>query len=169
MNRLEKQELISNLKSIFEDNSCVVVNHYKGLSVAELQSLRRNALQADVGFKVVKNNLAAIALQDTQSEVLKELFVGPVAIAWSNDPITCTKLVVDFSKSNDKLVVMGGCYNSSLLSQSDVKTLASLPSMDELRGKLVGLLTAAATKLAVLTKTPATNVARVLKAYADKQ
>ncbi|MDR2007349.1 MAG: 50S ribosomal protein L10 [Alphaproteobacteria bacterium] len=168
MNRSEKEELVSELNGIFTSAKSVIVVHYKGLSVAQIEELRNITSKADMGFKVIKNSLASLALRDTQNSVLDEFLVGPSAIAWGEDPVSCAKLVNDFAKKNQHLAIIGGAYNSSKLSAADVNTLATLPSFDELRGKLVGLLTAAATKVAVITRTPATNVIGVLKAYSEK-
>ncbi|MDR0484266.1 MAG: 50S ribosomal protein L10 [Alphaproteobacteria bacterium] len=168
MNRSEKQELISELNEIFASTKSVIVVHYKGLTVAQIEDLRNITSKAEVGFKVIKNSLASLALKDTQNSVLDEFLVGPSAIAWGEDPVSCAKLINDFSKKNPHLAIIGGSYNSSKLSAADVNTLATLPSFDELRGKLVGLLTAAATKVAVISRTPATNVIGVLGAYSKK-
>ncbi len=168
MNRSEKQDLISELNEVFSNTKSVVVVHYKGLTVAQIEELRNSTSKAEIGFKIVKNSLASLALKDTQNSVLDEFFVGPSAIAWGEDPVSCAKIINDFSKKNPHLAIIGGSYNASKLSASDVNTLATLPSFDEIRGKLVGLLTAAATKVAVLSRTPATNVVGVLEAYSKK-
>ena len=168
MNRSEKQDLISELNEVFSNTKSVIVVHYKGLTVAQIEELRDTTSKADIGFKIVKNSLASLALKDTQNSVLDEFFVGPSAIAWGEDPVSCAKIFSDFAKKNPHLAIIGGSYNASKLSAADVNTLATLPSFDEIRGKLVGLLTAAATKVAVITRTPATNVVGVVEAYSKK-
>lgn len=168
MNRSEKQELISELNEVFSNTKSVVVVHYKGLTVAQIEELRNATSKADIGFKIVKNSLASLALKDTQNSVLDEFFVGPSAIAWGEDPVSCAKIINDFAKKNPHLAIIGGSYNASKLTAVDVNTLATLPSFDEIRGKLVGLLTAAAVKVAVITRTPATSVVGVVEAYSKK-
>ncbi|MCL2567792.1 MAG: 50S ribosomal protein L10 [Alphaproteobacteria bacterium] len=168
MNRSEKQELVSELNGIFVSAKSIIVVHYKGLTVAQIEELRNITAKSDMGFKVIKNSLASLALKDTQNSVLDEFLVGPSAIAWGEDPVSCAKLINDFSKKNPHLAIIGGSYDSSKLSAADINMLATLPSFDEIRGKLVGLFTAAATKVAVITRTPATNVIGVLKAYSKK-
>ena len=168
MKRFEKQQLIQDLQSIFANNKAVVVVHYKGLTVSDLESLRKEVYQVGAGFRVVKNNLASIAAKETNNNVIDEFLVGPTAIVFGNDPVSSAKTLVEFSKKKDKLVILGGAFDSSKLSAADVNTLATLPSFDELRGKIVGLLVAAATKLAVIARTPATNVIGVLEAYSKK-
>jgi len=166
--RLEKESLVSDLSKVFSDNSAVVVVHYKGLTVAQLNDVRTNARKNEIGFEVVKNSLASIALKETQSLPLADLLKGPTAIAWGNDPVSLAKVLADLGKKSDKLVIQGGVFNGSALSAADVNALSTLPSFDELRGKLVGLLTAAATKVAVISRTPATNVVGALSSYAKK-
>ncbi len=168
MNRSEKGELIAELNKVFLNASSVIVVHYKGLTVAELEDLRKQTSNLDIGFKIVKNSLASLALKDTQNSILDEFFSGPSAIAWGEDPISCAKIINDFAKKNPKLAIVGGSYNSSKLLAADVKILATLPSMDEIRGRLVGIMTAVATKVAVIARTPATNVVGVLEAYSKK-
>ena len=158
MDRKQKTELLADLKKLFEGNDLVVVSHYKGLTVAEVETLRNDIRQAGAGFRITKNRITRLALEGTKFEGLKDLFTGPTAIAFSNDPIAAAKAVVTFSKTNEKLVVMGGgTSEAKVLSVDEVKYLASIPSLDELRAKLVGLLQA-----------PASQVARVLVAYSEK-
>lgn len=157
MKRSEKQSLISDLKQTMDQANAVIVVHYKGLTVANMEALRSVAYKSGVSFKIVKNSLADIASKGTKNEVLSTFFVGPVAILWGEDSVTCSKIVGDFSKTNDKLKIVGGSFEGKALSLEDVKILSTLPSFDELRGKIVGLLKASGTKLAV-----------VLKAYAEK-
>ncbi len=169
MKRLEKQGLISDLNNVFQKYSSVMVVHYKGLTVAEMESLRKDMSKHDISFKVVKNSLASIATSDTQNTVLNDFFVGPTAIVWGDEPVACAKVLLDFSKKNQSLSIVGGAYNGIKLSVAEVTHLATLPSFDELRGKIVGLLTAAATKLVVVSRTPATNLVGVLSAYSEQK
>ena len=168
MKRFEKQELISDLNMIFSNNSSIILVHYKGINVSDMEGIRGTLRDSELGFKVIKNSLASIALQETANASLDGLLNGPIAVSWGNDPVTMSKIFVDMNKKNENLVIQGGVYNGVLLSVDEIKTLASLPSFEELRGKLVGLLTAAATKIAVISKTPATNVVGVLESYAKK-
>ncbi|UQY80943.1 50S ribosomal protein L10 [Candidatus Hepatincola sp. Av] len=168
MKRLEKEKLIANLGNVFTEANAVMVVHYKGMTVANLNSLREKAYPLGINFKVVKNSLAVRALGDTKNQVLNDFFVGPTAIAWGEDPLSCAKLVNDFAKTNPKFVIVGGSYDGIKLASTEVTQLANLPSFDEIRGKLAGLLVAVATKVAVLAKTPATNLVGVTKAYGSK-
>ncbi len=168
MKRFEKQNLITGLKDIFSNNSSIIVVQYKGLNVVSIENIRKETRGASVGFKVIKNSLASIALKGTPNETLADFMTGPTAIAWGSDPVSIAKLLSDMSKKYDKLSVVGGVYNGSKLSASDVKVLSSLPSFEIIRGKIVGLLTAAATKVVMVTRAPATNVIGVLNAYSKK-
>lgn len=168
MDRLQKRELVETLKGEFNRCPLVVVTRQTGLSVAEITDLRVRAKNAGASFKVAKNSLAKIALKETQHVELSDHFVGPTAIAYSQDPIAAAKAVVEFAKTNDKLKVVAAGLSGKILSESDVKALASLPSLDELRSKLLGILLAPATKVAGVLSAPGTQVARVFKAYAEK-
>lgn len=168
MDRTEKQELVAKLRKLFEDSEGIVVAHYSGMTVTQLEALRKRARESGAGFKVAKNRLVRLALEGTDFQGLQDLFKGPTAIAYSKDPVAPAKVVVEFAKTNDKLVVVGGGMGKQVLDVNNVKALASLPSLDELRGKLVGLLVAPATKIAGVVQAPAGQLARVVKAYADK-
>ena len=157
VNRDQKTELLNDLKKLFDSHEVIVVSHYKGLTVGEVSELRDNIRKAGAGFRVTKNRIARLALEDTKFTGLKDLFKGPVAIAFANDPVAACKACVEFAKNNEKLVIVGGGMGTKVLSAAEVKYLASIPSMDELRAKLVGLLQA-----------PAAKVARVFKAYSEK-
>ena len=157
MNREQKTQLLQDLKKLFDENESLVIAHYKGLTVAEVSALRNNVRKSGAGFRVTKNRIAKLALEGTKFAGLKDLFTGPAAIAFSKDPIVASKVLVNFSKENEKLVVIGGGMGSKVLSVDDVKHLASIPSLDELRAKLIGLLQA-----------PAAQLARVTKAYSEK-
>ncbi len=168
MERAQKSEMVGMLEGVFGEAGVVVVTHYAGLNVAEMTQLRNQLREAGGQLKVVKNRLVKRALAGKTGEAASDLFTGPVAIAYSADPITAPKAAVDFAKKNDKLVLIGGWMGERLLDEAGVKSLAALPSLDQLRGKLVGLIQAPATKVAGVLQAPAGQLARVLKAYADK-
>ena len=169
MDRTAKADLVSTLNGVFDTSAVVVVAHYKGLTVADMQKLRSQMKQAGATVKVAKNRLASIALDGTDVASIKPLLKGPTLLAYSSDPVAAAKVAVDFAKTNDKLEIVGGAMGSVLLDPAGVQALASLPSLDELRGKLVGLIAAPATKLATITQAPAAQIARVLAAYSEKQ
>ncbi len=158
MKREEKQELITELKGVFDSAKLVVVVLNKGLTVADVTELRNNVRKDGAGYRVAKNRLAKLALAGTPCEELADLLVGPTALAYSEDAIAASRAVVKMSKTNDKLEVVGGVMNGKKVDVNTIKELASLPSLDELRGKLVGLLQA-----------PAGQLARLAKAYSEKE
>jgi large subunit ribosomal protein L10 len=166
VDRAAKRELVSTLNDVFKDTGVVVVAHYKGLTVAQMQKLRREMKQAGAAVKVAKNRLAKIALEGTDVASIAPLMKGPTLIAYSSDPVAAPKVAINFAKGNDKFVILGGAMGQTALNPDGVKALASLPSLDELRAKIVGLLVAPATKLAQLTNAPAAKLARVFGAYA---
>jgi large subunit ribosomal protein L10 len=166
--RAAKAEQIAELKEVFKTTNTVVVAHYAGLTVAQMQNLRKQARQAGTTVKVAKNRLAKIALEGTDVASISPLLKGPTVIAYSNDPVGASKVAADFAKANEKFVILGGAMGKTALDPNSVKALAALPSLDELRAKIVGLLVAPATKIAQLTNAPAAKLARVVQAYADK-
>jgi large subunit ribosomal protein L10 len=168
MDRTEKTESIESLKGLFDEAGVVVITHYSGLTVAEMTTLRVRLAEAGAGLKVVKNRLAKIALDGRPGAAASDLFKGPIAIAFSPDPVSAPKVLVEFAKSNEKLKLLGAIMGDSIIDQAGVKALATLPSLDELRGKIVGLLQAPATRVATVLQAPAGQLARVFKAYADK-
>jgi large subunit ribosomal protein L10 len=168
VNRAEKAESVASLKEVFKASKVVVVAHYSGLTVAQLQTLRRQMKQAGAHVKVAKNRLAKIALDGSDVASIAPLLKGPTLIAYSGDPVAAPKVATDFAKANEQFVILGGAMGKTALDVNGVKQLASLPSLDELRGKIVGLIQAPATKLAQLTNAPAAKVARVIQAYASK-
>ena len=168
MERAAKAESITELSEVFKTSNVVVVAHYSGLSVAQMQNLRRQMKQAGAQVKVAKNRLAKIALKDTDVAAISPLLKGPTVLAYSGDPVAAPKVAVDFAKANEAFVILGGSMGKTALDLNGVKALASLPSLDELRGKIVGLLVAPATKIAQLVNAPAAKVARVVQAYASK-
>lgn len=168
MDRGKKEALVAELRQTFDENELVVVTHQSGLTVAEASDLRRKMREAGARFKVTKNRLAKLALKDTKFEHLTDDFTGPTAIAVSVDPVAAAKVAVEFANKNDKLQIVSGALGEKGLDADGVKALAKLPSLDELRGKIVGLLQAPAGKLAAVTQAPAGQLARVFGAYAAK-
>ncbi|NQV60050.1 MAG: 50S ribosomal protein L10 [Alphaproteobacteria bacterium] len=169
MDRAQKREAVAELNAVFSSTSSVIVTHYSGLSVAEITDLRQQMQAAGATFKVTKNRLTKLALDGTLYAPLTDLFTGPTGIAYSDDPVAPAKVAVNFAKSNEKLIVLGGGMGDKQLDVNGVKALASLPSLDALRGKLVGLLQAPATKLAGVIQAPASQLARVLSAQGSKE
>jgi large subunit ribosomal protein L10 len=169
MDRAQKQESIESLKSVFNDAGAVVVTHYMGLTVAEMTDLRLRLRKEGAAIKVVKNTLALKALDGKLGDKGEKLFTGPVAIAYGPDAVSAAKVAVQFAKENDKLKVVGGVLDqTNVLDENAVRALATLPSLDELRGKLIGLIQAPATKIAGVLQAPAGQLARVFNAYATK-
>lgn len=166
MNRTEKEVLVGELNRTLSETAIVVVTRQSGLTVAEVSDLRAKMRKAGARYKVTKNRLARLALKGTQFEQLDALFTGPTAISTSADPVAVAKVAVDFAKANGKLTIVGGAFGDQMLDVDGIKNLATLPSLDELRGKIVGLLQAPATKLAGVVQAPAAQLARVLNAKA---
>lgn len=169
MNRAQKEQMVAELHAVLSQTSLVVVTHYSGLKVAQISDLRRQMRDMGASFKVTKNRLVRLALDDTPYHQLVDLFAGPTAIACSDDPIAAAKVAVDYAKKNDQLVIVGGAMGEVRLDVEGVKALAAMPSLDELRGKLVGLLQAPATKVAGVLQAPAAQLARVLRAKSEQQ
>lgn len=159
---------MAHLHGVFGQAGVVVVTHYSGLSVAELSTLRDRMRAAGGSFKVTKNRLTKLALKGTQIDAIGDLFTGPTAIGYSDDPVAAPKIITAFAKDNEKLIILGGAMGRTVLDSEGVKALAELPSLDELRAKLLGLVNAPATKLAQIAQAPAAQLARVLGAYAAK-
>ena len=168
MDRAAKKELIGTLGQVFKTTKVVVVAHYSGLTVAQLQTLRRQMKHAGASVKVTKNRLAKIALEGSDVASIAPLLKGPALIAFSGDPIAAPKVAVDFAKTNERFVILGGAMGTTTLDPNGVKALAALPSLDELRAKIVGLIQAPATKIAQVVNAPAAKLARVVGAYAAK-
>lgn len=166
MERAKKEQLVAELSGTFGDATLVVVTHQNGLTVAESTDLRRRMLAEGANFRVTKNRLAKLALAGTPYEGLSDLFEGPTAIAFSADPVAAARVAVAFAKDNEKLTVVGGAMGDQRLDADGIKALASLPSLDELRGKLVGMINTPATRIAGVLQAPAGQVARVLGAHA---
>jgi large subunit ribosomal protein L10 len=169
VDRTQKQRVVEGLAHDLVDTACVVVTHQSGLSVAEVTQLRQQVRNAGASFRVTKNRLAKRALVGTPFEPLISLFTGPTAIAFSRDPVAAAKVVVGYANRNNKLTIIGGGLTGRLMDAAEVRELASLPSLDELRGKLIGLLQAPAARLARVLQAPAGQVARVLAAHAEHE
>lgn len=168
MERAEKREFVASMNEVFANAGAVVVAHYTGLTVADMRTLRVQMKEAGGTVKVAKNRLAKLALEGTDVAHISELFTGQTLVAFSDDPVAAPKVAVEFAKKNDKLVILGGAMGATNLDVNGVKSLAELPSLDELRGKLVGMISTPAQRIAMVTKAPAGQVARVIGAYADK-
>ena len=168
MDRTEKREFVSALGQVFAETNMVVVTQNKGLTVAEVSDLRRKMRASGSTFKVAKNRLAALALDGTRFDGIKPMLKGPTALAWSMDPVAVAKAAVDFAKTNEKLVLVGGALGTQTLNADGIRALADLPSLDTLRAKLVGMLQTPATRVAGVLQAPAGQLARVMGAYAKK-
>lgn len=168
MDRAEKREFVTSMNGVFANAGAVVVAHYTGLTVSDMSAFRSQMKEAGGTVKVAKNRLAKLALEGTDAAHISELFQGQTLVAYSDDPVTAPKVAVNFSKKNEKLVILGGAMGASSLDVSGIKALASLPSLDELRGKIVGMLSTPATRIAQVVNAPAGQVARVIGAYSQK-
>ncbi len=166
--RAQKSDFVGMLNAVFTSSSVVVVARNAGLTVAEMTALRRRMKDAGAGAKVVKNRLAKRAVSGTDAESIADLFRGPTLIAYSSDPVAAPRVAVEFAKANEKFVVLGGAMGRTALSADRVKALALLPSLDELRARLVGLVQTPATRVAQVLNAPAAQLARVFGAYASK-
>ena len=169
MDRAAKAELVTAMHQVFKDTGLVVVAHNKGMVAAQSSELRKKVKEAGGKVKVVKNNLAKLALKDTDFAGIIDLFKGPCILAYSKDPIAAARAANAYAKGNDKFVIVGGAMGSTVLDAKGVKALADLPSLDELRAKLAGLLNAPATKLARTIKEPGAALARVIHAKASAE
>ncbi|MFC3080279.1 50S ribosomal protein L10 [Phenylobacterium terrae] len=168
MDRAQKQDTIEALKGVFDTSGAVVVTHYLGLTVAEMTDLRDRLREQGAQLKVVKNTLAQKALDGSVGEAGDALFKGPVAIAYAPDAVSAAKVATQYAKENDKFTVIGGLMGQQVLDKGGISALATLPSLDELRGKIIGLIQAPATKVAGVLQAPAGQLARVFNAYAQK-
>jgi large subunit ribosomal protein L10 len=169
MDRAEKSEMVAQLKQTFAESNVVVVTRNLGLTVAQSTDLRTRMRDAGASFRVAKNSLALIALEGTTYASISEMLTGPTALATSADPVAAAKVAVDFAKTNDRFEIVGGAMGDTLLDVNGVKALAELPSLDELRAKIVGLVQAPATKIAQVVNAPAAKLARVFGAYGAKE
>jgi large subunit ribosomal protein L10 len=168
MDRTQKAETVQSLNGLFANAGAVVVAHYTGMTVAQMGELRSRLRKAGASFKVAKNRLAVRALEGTPANGISDLFKGPTGIAYSKDPVAAPKVLVAYAKENDKLKILGGVAVGSVLNPQGIKALAELPSLDQLRSKIIGLVQAPATKIAGVLQAPAGSLARVISAYANK-
>jgi large subunit ribosomal protein L10 len=168
LDRTEKREFVASLASVFAETSMVVVTRPMGLTVAEATDLRRRMRAAGATFKVAKNRLATLALDGTRFDGIAPLLKGPTALAWSKDPVAVAKAAVEFARTNDKFVVLGGALGRQTLDAAGVKALSELPSLDQLRAKLLGMIQTPGTRIAGILQAPGGQLARVLAAYAKK-
>jgi large subunit ribosomal protein L10 len=168
VNRTEKEDLVATMRSVFEGSNLVVVTHYSGMTVTELGNLRGRMRDVGASFKVTKNRLTRLALEGTKFQPLTDMFSGPTAIAYSTDPVAAAKATVEFAKTNDKLIILGGVLDQQALDATGISALATLPSLDELRAKIVGMIQTPATRIAGVLQAPAGQMARVIGAYANK-
>jgi large subunit ribosomal protein L10 len=168
LDRAAKSDLVASLGEVFKSTQVVVVAHYSGLTVSQMQTLRRQMKQAGASVKVAKNRLAKIALEGSDVASIAPLLKGPTLMAFSGDPVAAPKVAVDFAKAHERFVILGGAMGKTALDMNGVRALAALPSLDQLRAKLVGLVQAPATKIAQVVTAPAAKVARVVQAYASK-
>ena len=169
MDRSQKAEAVASLNATFKEVGVVVVTRNLGLSVAQSTALRAKLREAGASYKVAKNSLARLAIKNTVYEGLEDYLSGPTALATSLDPVAAAKAAVDFAKSNDRLEIVGGSMGGQLLDQAGIKALAALPSLNELRARLVGLLNAPATKVARIVNAPAAKLARTFGAYGARE
>lgn len=169
MDRAEKQDLVTELNASLATMGVVVVTRNLGMTVGQSTDLRTKMREAGASYKVTKNKLAKLAIEGTPYASLSDLLTGPTAFATSADPVAAAKVAVDFAKTNDKFEILGGAMGATLLDIEGVRALASLPSLDALRGKLVGLIQAPATQIVRIVQAPAGQIARVLSAYAEKE
>ncbi len=168
MNREQKELFVQNLKSIITENSLVLVFHYRGMSVTDMTDLRVQSFNSGCNIKVTKNRLTKLALEGTDKAALSEFFDGPTAIAYSSDPVQLTKLLTNFAKNNSNLVVLGGIMDSEILSVEKIEILSKLPSLEEIRAQLIGLISSPAQKIASVLTAPSGDLARVFNAYGNK-
>ncbi len=169
MDRSQKTESVAELNAVFNEAGVVVVTRNLGLSVAQSTDLRAKMREAGASYKVAKNRLASLALKDTDYAGIEDFLTGPTALAYSEDPVAAAKAAVEFAKTNDRLEIVGGSMGAQVLDEAGVRSLASMPSLDELRGTIVGLINAPATKIARVVNEPAAKLARVFGAYGAKE
>ncbi len=168
MDRTEKREFVSSLAAVFAETSMVVVSQNNGLTVAEVTDLRRKMRAAGANFRVAKNRLAVLALDGTKFGGIEPMLKGPTALAWARDPVAVAKVAVEFAKTNEKFVVVGGALGAQTLNAAGIKALSDLPSLDTLRAGLVGMISTPATRIAGVLQAPAGQLARVFAAYAKR-
>ena len=168
MDRTEKREFVSMLAAVFAETSMVVVTRNDGMTVAQVTALRRRMREAGANYKVAKNRLADLALDGTRFDGIAPLLKGPTALAWAADPVAVAKTAVEFAKTNEKLVILGGALGTQTLNADGIRALAELPSLDVLRAQLLGLIAAPATRIASIVSAPGAGLARVFGAYSRR-
>tara|TARA_B100000073_G_scaffold144503_1_gene118969 strand:- start:24 stop:530 length:507 start_codon:yes stop_codon:yes gene_type:complete len=168
MKREQKEIFIKNLKTILSENSLVLVFHYRGMSMTDMTDLRVQSFNSGCHIKVTKNRLTKLALEGSDKSELSEFFEGPTAIAYSNDPVQLTKLLTNFAKNNSNLVIIGGIMDNEILSIEKIEILSKLPSLEEIRAQLIGLISTPAQKIASVLTAPSGDLARVFNAYSNK-
>ena len=168
MKREQKEIFIKNLKTILSENSLVLVFHYRGMSMTDMTDLRVQSFNSGCNIKVTKNRLTKLALEGTDKSELSELFDGPTAIAYSNDPVELTKLLTNFAKNNSNLVILGGIMDNEILTVEKIEILSKLPSLEEIRAQLIGLISTPARNIASVLNAPPGDLARVFNAYSTK-
>ncbi len=168
MKREQKEIFIKNLKTIMSENSLVLVFHYRGMSMTDMTNLRVQSFNSGCNIKVTKNRLTKLALEGTNKSELSDLFDGPTAIAYSNDPVQLTKLLTNFAKNNSNLVILGGIMDNEILTIEKIEILSKLPSLEEIRAQLIGLVSTRAQKIASVLTVPSGDLARVFNAYSTK-
>ena len=168
MKRSDKNDFVQNLKEELKNSSSVVVSHYAGLSVAETDNLRKEMRSNGAKFKVTKNRLTKIALTGTPYESIEDLFTGPTAIAYSSDPVAPARVSVEFEKKFENFKILGGSYEGEKIDNAKINFLATLPSLDQIRAKLLGLLNAPAQKIASITQAPGGQLARLINARSEQ-
>tara|TARA_Y100000992_G_scaffold37929_1_gene21272 strand:- start:58 stop:564 length:507 start_codon:yes stop_codon:yes gene_type:complete len=168
MKRDQKEIFIKNLKNILSENSLVLVFHYRGMSMTDMTDLRVQSFNSGCNIKVTKNRLTKLALEGTNKSELSDLFNGPTAIAYSNDPVQLTKLLTNFAKNNSNLVILGGIMDNEILTIEKIEILSTLPSLEEIRAQLIGLISSPAQKIASVLTAPSGDLARVFNAYSTK-
>ena len=168
MKRDQKEIFIKNLKNILSENSLVLVFHYRGMSMTDMTDLRVQSFNSGCNIKVTKNRLTKLALEGTNKSELSDLFNGPTAIAYSNDPVQLTKLLTNFAKNNSNLVILGGIMDNEILTIEKIEILSTLPSLEEIRAQLIGLISTPAQKIASVLTAPSGDLARVFNAYSTK-
>lgn len=168
MDRTEKRAFVASLAAVLADTSMVVVTRPTGLTVAEVTVLRQRMRASGATYKVAKNRLADLALEGTQFDAIRPMLKGPTALAWSRDPVAVAKTAVEFARTNEKFVVLGGALGTQLLDAAGVKALSELPSLETLRAGLLGMLATPATRIAGILQAPGGQIARVLAAFAKR-
>lgn len=168
VDRAQKREMVSMLNGVFNGAGVVVVAHYSGLNVSQMSDLRSRMKEAGASLKVAKNRLVKLALKDTNAEHISDLFQGPTVIAYSDDPVSAPKVAAEFAKGHEKFVILGGAMGETNLDAEGVQSLAKLPSLDELRARIVGMINTPATRIAGVVQAPAGQLARVFAAYGAK-